>query len=194
MGYASFLEDIGNKLSDMNLMIDQSSLSHTLKTQTLTKENIELSSEEIDELYESFKFTKRQLIESRSKLHETETKRKQAASQIGKMGQIINALRQQNHELKNQVSKKDNLLHELKKQIISILEKNEVARKIAENKSQEILINTVKNTNSEHAEIIMDLKSGIAQIGCIVQQQNFHKKIDNINNIKLIIKRLTNLG
>jgi hypothetical protein len=193
MGYASFLEDIVNKLSDMNSMIDNSTQTSAKKTQTSKKEKQIYSTEEMDEIYESLKFTQRQLNENKIKLSKTELDSKNAIDEIKKMRHLIGALREQNEILKYQINEKESLLVGLRKVISSILEKNEIARKAAENRSREILDNTVNKVNDENAEIVLQLKSGILQIGSILQQQNFYKKQDNINTIRLIIKRLTGL-
>lgn len=193
MGYASFLEDIVNKLSDMNLMKDNFTRTSTTKTERLRKDKQQLSSEEIDEMYESLKFTKRELVESRSKLNKTEQESKNANKELKKMRDIISAMREQNETLKLQIGEKESLLIQLRKEISSILEKNEIAKKVTESRSREILNSTVHRVNDENAEIVLTLKSGILQIGSIIQQQNFHKKVENINTIKLVIKKLTGL-
>jgi predicted RNase H-like nuclease (RuvC/YqgF family) len=170
MGYASYLEDILNRLSDMNSMIDRSSVKTRPKIQRVRNEKQHIS-----------------------KSNKTEFESKYPNDEIKKLRGLIKAIREENEDLKHQISKRETVLAQLKKEISSIIEKNEIDRKVADNRSREILDRTVDKVNDENAEIVLKLKSGIAQIGSIIQQQNFYKKAENINNIKLIIKKMTGL-
>jgi hypothetical protein len=91
--------------------------------------------------------------------------------------------------LKSQINLKEKFLIELRDKISMILEENENSKRAMENEHQ----NEIKKVHGEKAEAELDYKSAILRIGSIVKQPNFHKKQDNINNIILIVKKMTGL-
>lgn len=191
MGYVSLSEDIANKIFEMRELIDKNA-SDNLR-QIEKKQARQFSQFEIDEMFEKLELTKNLLYESSSKLNKIVLESKNTSSQIEKMREIINVLDKENETLKFQLKTKKDLLIQLRTEISSILDKNEVARKVSEVQSHENMRNTVHKLNDQNAEIVLELKAGLAQIGLIIQQQNFYKQTENIKNIKLIIKKFTGL-
>lgn len=193
MGYVSLTEDLVNKFNDMNSMIKKSSGLKINNLESRKPKMKRLSKDEFASFLEDYRFARRELKDSNSKLSETDKKLKLLTDKFGEMEGSIMSLQKRNENLLNVLEKKEKLLGYLKAEISIILEKNEEERKAALNKSEEQLVNTINSLNSTNADVVLNIKAGIGQISEIINQPNFFKKTENLNNLKLIIKRLNEL-
>lgn len=193
MGYVSLTEDLVNKFNDMNSMIKKSSGLKINNLESRKPKMKRLSKDEFESFLEDYRFARRELKDSNLKLSETDKKLKLLTDKFGEMEDSIKSLQKRNENLLSVLEKKEKLLGYLKAEISIILEKNEEARKAAQNKSEEQLVNTINSLNSTNADVVLNIKAGIGQIAEIVNQPIFFKKTENLNNLKLIIKRLNEL-
>jgi|GEM_PF-5298049 len=193
MGYVSLTEDLVNKFNDMNSMIKKSSGLKINNLESRKPKMKRLSKDEFESFLEDYRFARRELKDSNSKLSETDKKLKLLTDKFGEMEDSIKSLQKRNEDLLSILEKKEKLLGYLKAEISIILEKNEEARKAAQNKSEEQLVNIINSLNSTNADVVLNMKAGIGQIADILNQSNFFKKTENLNNLKLIIKRLNEL-
>lgn len=193
MGYVSLTEDLVNKFNDMNSMIKKSSGLKINNQESRKPKMKRLSKDEFESFLEDYRFARRELKDSNLKLSETDKKLKLLTDKFGEMEDSIKSLQKRNENLLSVLEKKEKLLGYLKAEISIILEKNEEARKAAQNKSEEQLVNTINSLNSTNADVVLNIKAGIGQIAEIVNQPIFFKKTENLNNLKLIIKRLNEL-
>lgn len=193
MGYVSLTEDLVNKFNDMNSMIKKSSGLKINNLESRKPKMKRLSKDEFASFLEDYRFARRELKDSNLKLSETDKKLKLLTDKFGEMEDSIKSLQKRNENLLSVLEKKEKLLGYLKAEISIILEKNEEARKAAQNKSEEQLVNTINSLNSTNADVVLNIKAGIGQIAEIVNQPIFFKKTENLNNLKLIIKRLNEL-
>lgn len=193
MGYVSLTEDLVNKFNDMNSMIKKSSGLKINNLESRKPKMKRLSKDEFASFLEDYRFARRELKDSNLKLSETDKKLKLLTDKFGEMEGSIMSLQKRNENLLNVLEKKEKLLGYLKAEISIILEKNEEERKAALNKSEEQLVNTINSLNSTNADVVLNIKAGIGQISEIINQPNFFKKTENLNNLKLIIKRLNEL-
>jgi hypothetical protein len=167
MGYASLLEDVTNKFVEVRSMIESST---DFRREKIINGPIEVPEQDKHHI----SITKEKVIAVSE--HETlKKKNKSMAREIA--------------TLKYQIDLKEKFLIKLRDKISMILEENEKSKWVMENEHQ----NAIKKVHGEKAEAELDYKSAILRIGSIVKQPNFHKKQNNINNIILIVKKMTGL-
>lgn len=193
MGYVSLTEDLVNKFNDMKSIINKSSGLKINNQESRKPKMKRLSKDEFDSFLEDYRFARRELKDSNSKLSETDKKLKLLTDKFGEMEDSIKSLQKRNEDLLNVLEKKEKLLGYLRAEISIILEKNEESRKAAQNKSEEQLVNTINSLNSTNADVVLNFKAGLRQITDILNQPSFFKKTENLNNLKLITKRLNDL-
>jgi hypothetical protein len=167
MGYTSLLEDITGKFLEVQSLIES-------RTGAIRKKIINgpIENSKTDQDYVSAK-----------------TDKSTTVSELEKLKRENKRLVQENELLQSEIRQKEIFLNELQHKIAAILEEHKKSKLLMEHDHQESL----KKVTSEKAEAEIDYKSAILQIGSIVRQTNFHKKQDNINNIKLIVKKMTGL-
>ncbi|MBK8685678.1 MAG: hypothetical protein IPN26_12170 [Bacteroidetes bacterium] len=125
-----------------------------LEFQAITKNRFLLN----NRISENVKSVEEKLKESKSIIAEFEKEKVDATNEIEKLKREVIELTRQNTEFIIRLNKKEDLLVTFRKEIKSVLEKNESYRETTENRNEEIRNNSINNLNQENAETLLNFK------------------------------------